>query len=137
MRIAPVVFALALLPGLVSAQAVDRTGTRPKPHLIVKEDPDPLVLSDRCGVFVKWVGTSIGEQAVGQGIPTADLQSSSVEFWNGPYYTEDAKAIMEQSMLTGHWGAFHIDGQHNSSYSAEFFPPTRIARMRWEYDCWR
>lgn len=125
---------LVLLPALVSAQPVERQGTRPKP--LIKEDPDPLVLSYRCGVFVKWVGTSIGEQPVNNGVASADLNWTSVEFWNGPYTLDDAKTQMQQSMLTGHWGAFHIDGEHNSSYSAEFFPPARIARMRWEYDCW-
>jgi hypothetical protein len=135
-----VMLALALvgLAGSASAQEPHRRAVA-KPA--EREDADPYVIEGRCGVFVKWVGmtlstTSVSEQQLaGEAIAETDLRWSMVEFWNGPYYLEDAKTQIQQSTLTGHWGALLIDGQHNSAYSAEFFPPARIKRMRWEYDC--
>lgn len=110
----------------------------PKPA--EKEDSDPFIISGRCGVFIKWVGQTIGVTSEtmlsGAEVGKSDVRWAFPEFWNGPYYSDDAKTLIEQSMLAGRWGAFHIDGEHNSAFSAEFFPPGRIVRMRWEYDCW-
>lgn len=130
-----------LLVGLaVSVEAQGQRRAEPKPA--EKEDADPFIISGRCGVFIKWVGMTLSTSAAGEqqfggeDIAKTDLRWSAVEFWNGPYLLDDAKAIIEQSTLAGHWGAFHINGEHNSAYSAEFFPPARIPRMRWEYACW-
>ena len=104
----------------------------------------PVILSgERCGVFVKGVGIHFAELqpafAAGvDGTSAGDLKLIPVEFWRGPYSSlTEAQAAVVEVATVGSWGTRFVDGYRNTTYTREFFPPSRVVKTEHLNDCLR
>ena len=89
-----------------------------------------------CGSILKWTALRFVDERRDQNVPQGMLEFQPVHFWTRPYAsTDEAKAAAIMVATHGSFGTFYVDGQHNSAYTREFFPPQRVVSAEWEFSC--